>query len=47
MFATVYSQMCAVAEVSPAQRDEWAVIAEGFHAPAEFVAVVRGAGLAK
>lgn len=42
MFSTVYSQMCAVAEVTPAQRDEWAIIAEGFYAPDEFVAVVRG-----
>jgi hypothetical protein len=42
MFATVYGQMCAVAEVTPAQRDEWAVIAENYYAPAEFVAVLRG-----
>lgn len=42
MFATVYGQMCAVAEVTPFQREEWATIAEQFHAPAEFVAVIRG-----
>lgn len=41
MFATVFTQMCAVAEVSPSQRGIWADMAESYHAPAEFVAVVR------
>lgn len=43
MFATVFTQMCAVAEVLPSQRETWAIIAENFHAPAEFVSIVRGA----
>ena len=42
MFDAVFRQMCAVAEVSPGQRGVWADMADGYHAPAEFVAVVRG-----
>jgi hypothetical protein len=42
MFDTIYGQMCAVAEVPLAQREEWATIAEQFHAPEDFVKVIRG-----
>jgi len=42
MFATVFTQMCAVASVSAEQRGIWATLAETHHCPAEFVAVVRG-----
>ena len=43
MFRTAFTQMCAAVEVSPQQRESWAQIAEAHHAPAEFVAIVRGA----
>ena len=43
MFELLYSQMCAVAEVSPAQREIWAGMAESFYAPSSFVDIVRGA----
>jgi hypothetical protein len=42
MFAFLYSQICTLAEVSPAQRETWATMAEGFNLPAEFVVIVRG-----
>lgn len=42
-FCASVCSMCAAAEVSPQQREAWAQIAEAHHAPAEFVAIVRGA----
>lgn len=44
MFATAFTQLCAVAEVSPGQREAWAALAASYNCPDEFVAVIRGIG---
>lgn len=42
MFGIAFLQMCAVAEVSPQQRESWAQIAEAHQAPPDFIKIVRG-----
>ena len=41
-FAPLYNSVCALGGATVAQREAWATLAETYHAPAEFVAVVRG-----
>jgi len=41
-FAPLYNAVCALGGASPTQREAWATLAEGYHAPAEFVDAMRG-----
>ena len=41
-FAPRYNAVCAFGGATAEQREAWAILAESYHAPAEFVEVVRG-----
>lgn len=41
-FAPLFNAVCALGGATAEQREAWATLAETYHTPAEFVAVVRG-----
>jgi hypothetical protein len=41
-FAPLFDAVCILGGATAAQRQAWATLAEGYHAPAEFVDAIRG-----
>lgn len=41
-FKHFFNEVCLLGEATQVQRDNWATLAESFHAPEDFVKVIKG-----